>query len=71
MSDRHTILLTLTDGELRQAISEWVERHTVFAVKSYVGIVPSTTPAPQTGTSGFPSFKLGVEVREGVKCPSA
>lgn len=56
-----SILLTLSDPELRQALTEWVERHTVFAVTRFEGV------DNKPGTSGFPPFKLGVEVRSGVK----
>lgn len=60
LPSEHNITLTMSDPQLRQAITEWVQRHTVFTVVRYEGV------ADKPGTSGFPDFKLTVTVREGI-----
>lgn len=53
------IRVTMTDGQIRQAISEWIAKHTEFSVTHFYGVKGKTGG----GTVDFPDFVLGVKVK--------
>lgn len=58
------VLYDMADGEIRQAISEWVTKHTPFTLATFEGALDVNGKVISPGTFALPKFRVGLDTRQ-------